>query len=362
MRDQKIINSLSKKYSLLVLGWNRQGKLENPSNRNMEMIKLFNLGAPTGTERYGALRLVPYLPLFWIWVFLNLSRVRPKSVHACDLSTVVPCYLYKILFRKILVFDIFDRYAMAYIPRNRNIFFRILYSVINNFEENFAKGSDVLINVSDEMLSTFGKKPKKCVTIMNCSDDYMVHGPKAKSNSFKILFTGHIRTGRGLELIPEIVKNLEGVHVMITGRVEDRKLLHNLESTPNTKYLGFLKHQEVLDLEASSDVMMALYDLDLQVQNKFVVGNKLFEAMMCSTPIITNVAHEIVNETRCGIIVGYNNPRQIKEAIVTLQDNPELRKKLGENGRKAFLQKYNWSVMEQTLYTLYDNLLQVSAK
>lgn len=359
MRDQKIINSLSKKYSLLILGWNRLGKLENNSSKNIRGLKLFNLGAPSGTERYGALRLIPYLPLFWIWVLLNLSRIRPKIVHACDLSTVAPCYLYKLLFRKMLVFDIFDRYAMAYIPRNRNMFFRILYSVLNNFEENFAKGSDVLINVSDELLQTFRKRPKICVTIMNCSEDHLSKRVKQKTKGFRMLFTGHIRAGRGLELIPEIVANIKDVQVLISGRVEDRKLLANIQRIPNAKYLGFIEHEKVLDFEISSDVMMSLYDLDLQIQNKYVMGNKLFEAMMCGTPIITNVAREIVNETACGLVVDYKNTQGIKDTIVKLRDNSELCDKLGNNGRKAFLEKYNWTIMEQKLYGVYDNLLKI---
>ena len=340
----------------MVLGWNREG-LSREDDINQNDLKLFNLRAPTGIEPYGAFLLIPRLPFFWIWVFLNLCQIRPQCIHACDLATVAPCFLYKILFRKKLIFDIFDRYAMAYIPRNRNIFFRILYSVVNGIEEIFAKRSDVLINVSDEMLQTFGKKPKQCVTIMNSSEDHMKSSPRIKLSNFTILFTGHIRKGRGLELIPDIVKNTEDVHVIITGRVEDKKLLATIEGIHNTKYLGFLDHSEVLDLESGSHVMMALYDLNLQTQNKFVMGNKLFEAMMCGIPIITNVAHDIVNETECGIVVEYSDGQQIKEAIIALRDKPELRKKLGDNGRKAFLEKYNWPIMEQRLYRIYDNLL-----
>jgi len=48
---------------------------------------------------------------------------------------------------------------------------------------------------------------------------------------------------------------------------------------------------------------------------------------------------------------------QIKQAIVSLKENPQLRKSLGENGRKAFLQKYNWTNMEEKLYTIYEDLL-----
>jgi glycosyltransferase involved in cell wall biosynthesis len=264
-----------------------------------------------------------------------------------------------VLFRKRLVFDIFDRYAMAFIPRNRNIFFKIFYSVVNRLEEHFARHSDVLINVSDEILETFGKKSKRCLTIMNCSEDHLANSSKLKTEEFKILFTGHIRKGRGLELLPEIMNDLKGVQVIITGRLEDKRLLAEIDRVPNTKYLGYLDHQEVLDLEAGSNVMMAVYDLNLRAQNKFVMGNKLFEAMMCGTPIITNVAREIVIETGCGMVVEYNNIKQIKEELIKLRDNPELCKNLEDNGRKAFLEKYNWNIMEQKLYKIYDNLLNI---
>ena len=61
-------------------------------------------------------RLVLFFPLFWSWVFINLIIYRPKVVHACDLDVILPCYVYKKIFRKKLVFDIFDRYAMVFIP------------------------------------------------------------------------------------------------------------------------------------------------------------------------------------------------------------------------------------------------------
>jgi glycosyltransferase involved in cell wall biosynthesis len=79
--------------------------------------------------------------------------------------------------------------------------------------------------------------------------------------------------------------------------------------------------------------------------------------MKCGIPVITNVAHEIVIDTSCGIIVEYDNVEQIKDTIIKLRDDPNLRKRLGDNGRKAFLEKYNWKVMENRLYNIYDTLL-----
>lgn len=78
--------------------------------------------------------------------------------------------------------------------------------------------------------------------------------------------------------------------------------------------------------------------------------------MMCGIPVITNVLPEFVNEIGFGIIVEYGNIDQIRSAIIRLRDDPELRKRLGDNGRKAFLQKYNWDTMEKKLYMMYTTI------
>jgi glycosyltransferase involved in cell wall biosynthesis len=107
--------------------------------------------------------------------------------------------------------------------------------------------------------------------------------------------------------------------------------------------------------------MVVLYDLHYE-KNKLSSPNKIFEAMMCGIPLITNLEQELVSEeVGCGIIVDYNNNNnisQIKEAIILFRDNVELRKKMGQNGRKAFLQKYNWARMEEKLYEVYSNLMK----
>jgi glycosyltransferase involved in cell wall biosynthesis len=359
IRADQIISSLSKKYSILALGWNRgikeyrRNKLDNKESS----LQLLNVSAPDGYERYGTLRLLTYYPIFWVWVFIKLCLHRPKGVHACDSDTFLPCYLYKILFRKKLVFDVLDRYALAYIPINASFFKKKLASFINSLEESFAENSDVLLAVSDKMFLTFRKKPRNCVTIMNCSKDRMINRSRVETNGFKLLFTGNIRPKRGLEILPNIVMGLKDTELIITGRVENKELLNNITGIPNIKYLGYLDYNKVIDLEASSDVMIALYDTNLLIQHRYGMANKILEAMMCGLPIITNIAHEIVKDTGCGIIVEYNNAEQIKKAIITLRDNPELCKKLGDNGRKAFLEKYNWTIMEEKLYKIYEDLL-----
>jgi glycosyltransferase involved in cell wall biosynthesis len=356
IRAIQIIKSLSKKYSTVALGWNRQ---PNPSELTSESVnlQLFNLKAPYGYDQYGTLRLIVYFPVFWIWVFIKLCVHRPKAIHACDLATILPCYIYKVLFRRKLIFDILDRYGMTYIPMNKNVLFKVLYSLVNSLEEIFAKNSDVLVAVSDKIFLTFTKKPANCVTIMNCPEDGLVNKSHLQTNVFTLLFTGAIRTGRGLETVSDIMRNMKDTELIVTGKIKDTKLHEKIAGIPNITYYGFLDRNKLLDLETSSDVMIALYDLNLQSQYEYGMANKVLEAMMCGLPIITNISHDLINETKCGLVVEYENVEQISQAIITLRDNPELRRRLGTNGRKAFVENYNWAKMEERLLRTYQLLL-----
>lgn len=313
-------------------------------------LKLFGLRAP-----FGKPSILLYLPFFWIWILAKLIKYRPKIVHACDLDIVLPCYIYKKIFRKKLVFDVCDRYAMAYVPPK----YKKLFSYVNSIEEFFSEKSDVLVNVSEKLQATFRKRPKRCAVIMNCSEDHGIAPKKSKDKALKIFHSGGIRRTRGLEQLAAAIKDLSNVELIIVGRVIHEDLKREILEQSNVKYYGLVSPDQVLALEADSDVSVSFYDLKDPI-NKFSMGNKIFEAMMLGLPVITNVAAEIVNETKSGFLVDYNDVEQIKKVIITLRDSVDLRDQLGNNGRSAFLKKYNWTIMEQELYKFYDEL--ISAK
>jgi len=147
IRAEQIISSLLKKYTVLALRWNREGKPTEIANEP-NSVQALNFRSPEyGHNPYRSVVFLSRLPIFWAWVFLKLCIYKPKIVHACNLDTVLQCYLYKILFRKKLIFDVLDRFAMPYVPKNRNALFRMYSSVVRSIEENFAKNSDALLGV-----------------------------------------------------------------------------------------------------------------------------------------------------------------------------------------------------------------------
>lgn len=347
-RIWKTVSSLKKSYDLTVLGWNREGISSKDLTSYIVNLTLFNVRAP-----FSRPSLILYYPLLWIWILLQLSKYRPKIVHSIDLDTLIPCSIYKIIFRKKLVYDVHDRFA-GYVPAGLTV----LYSAIKLLEELLGKRADVLVTVSEKVLSTFRLRPKHCAVIANYSEDYNLNRVKSKDQILTLVYTGLICKDQGLEKITAAIKDLKDVQLVVAGRIADKQLLDKMLKLPNVKYKGHIVRSESLKLEASSDVMVVLYDLQYR-KNKLSSPNKIFEAMMCGIPLITNMEQEIVGEeVGCGIIVDYNNISQIKEAIILLKDNAELRKKMGQNGRKAFLQKYNWSMMEIKLYEIYSGLMK----
>src|SRR5438094_9643979 len=160
VRVGKIARSLNKRYSFMILGWKREEKLDLSSNEKIN-LKLLNLKAP-----FGKMSVILYYPIFWGWILLMLFRFRPSVVHACDIDTVIPCYIYKVIIRRKLVFDLFDRYAMIYInPKSRN-----LCALVNYFEEAFSRKSDVFITVGKGYMNGFKRLPEKYVITMNCPE------------------------------------------------------------------------------------------------------------------------------------------------------------------------------------------------
>ena len=60
----------------------------------------------------------------------------------------------------------------------------------------------------------------------------------------------------------------------------------------------------------------------------------------------------IVADAQCGLVFKERDPRSLAETVLQLRD-PEVRRQLGENGKRAVLDRYNWQQTVQALLELY---------
>jgi glycosyltransferase involved in cell wall biosynthesis len=89
--------------------------------------------------------------------------------------------------------------------------------------------------------------------------------------------------------------------------------------------------------------------------------NKMFEYMSAGIPVIASdflLWREIVVGNRCGLCVDPMDPTAIAKAIDYLVQHPDDARIMGENGRRAVIENYNWSAEEGKLFAFYQKILQ----
>ncbi|MDG4867878.1 glycosyltransferase family 4 protein [Guyparkeria sp. 1SP6A2] len=87
---------------------------------------------------------------------------------------------------------------------------------------------------------------------------------------------------------------------------------------------------------------------------------KMFEYMAAGLPVIASdfpLWRFIIEGAGCGLLVDPMNPRAIAEAIDWVIDHPEEAEAMGQRGRKAVEEKYNWENEAETLVNFYKQLL-----
>ena len=191
------------------------------------------------------------------------------------------------------------------------------------------------------------------------------------SRGFKVIYVGGVTKLRGaLELIEALRLVKEDGHHNVTlslvGPLESlkfKKELHTLIRQygleGNVCILGPVPHTEVLGILAQSHIGAAILHPDPNYVES--LPTKLFEYMAAGLPVVASnfpLWREIVEGNRCGICVDPLNPKEIAGAIEYLITHPEETRRMGENGRRAVEEKYNWENEGKKLLKLYEDLLK----
>lgn len=349
----KEANSLKNRgYFVKILCWDRSTNKSRIEQDKKITVNYFGRKAP-----YGKINLIPYLFIWWAYEFIWLLKNEYDIIHACGFDAVLPAILVKILKQKKLVYDIFDFYAEA-LPSDTP---KKIMKYISYFEKFCLRFADGIIIVDNSRYTQIkGAKIKNLEIIMNCPNDTSFEREHiSKNNKYTIFYGGMISKTRGLDQLIDAIKDETDVSLIIAGNGEDvntyRPIFNQME---NVTFMGSVPYEEAIDLTKKADVIFGYYD-PIIPNNRLASPNKLFEAMMCSTPILINEETsmtEIVKEKKCGIINPYNDTIALKNSIIELKNNPELSIHMGKNGREAFEKTYNWGIMETKLVNLYEKI------
>lgn len=340
-------------YIVRALGWDRTAVLPPRERREgWEIVRL-----PIRAEYGQGLANLPAL-LRWqreLWCWLVGHRNEYDLLHACDFDTVLPALLAKFLFRKRVIYDIFDFYAEHL--RRTPSWIKALIRWLDLWSASMA---DALILVDDARRQQVrGARPRRLEIIYNSPEDIPL--PTAPlPGPFRLAYVGLLQVERGLFYVLEVLRRHPEWHLDLAGFGGDEAaLLEAARSLPNVTWHGRVSYEHALRLSAAADVLFATYDPAIP-NHRYSSPNKLFEAMLLGKPVVvarnTNM-DVIVEKHECGLVVEYGDVQALELAFSRLANDEELRLRLGANARRAYETVYSWERMRQRLLALYAEIL-----
>jgi glycosyltransferase involved in cell wall biosynthesis len=355
-------------YSVKLLIWDRDGTAE-PYNTELYPTYKCTLRAPY--DRPAAL---PYLPLWWAYELAFLLRDDSDVIHACDFDTLIPAILAKLIGKRKLCYFIYDFYADNLLDGGFQWLRNRIRSLVAHLERTGIGFADVLFLVDETRFEEVkGAHITELYYVYNSPIDYVAKpdagaagtGSRASADEMVIFYAGAMHRSRGLNYMFDAVSAVEGVRLKVAGPITDNEqVLDELNRVGSkAQYLGFLpSYDDVIKETLKADLLFRFEDPRVP-KTKYASPSKLFEAMMCGKPIIVSdesAMANIVRKERCGVVVPYGDVPALTEVLKTCREDPRLRTELGNNGRKAYEERYSWAIMEERVLSGYRSLGQLT--
>jgi len=117
------------------------------------------------------------------------------------------------------------------------------------------------------------------------------------------------------------------------------------------------KRDDIEHLVNSLDVGVLLTNAAVHGEG---ISNSIIEYMALSKPVIATTGggtNEVVFDNVNGYLIQANDFNALKEKIILLRNNPELRVRLGRQGRKLVEERFEISGMARQYVSMYETLL-----
>jgi glycosyltransferase involved in cell wall biosynthesis len=177
----------------------------------------------------------------------------------------------------------------------------------------------------------------------------------------EVCYVGGIGSIRGIRELVQAGELLgSAARVNLVGTFSEPEVQAEMKASPGWRRVnayGFLDRQGVRDvMKRSLAGVVTFHPLPNHLDSH---PTKMFEYMSSGIPVIASnfpLWRDIIEGNQCGICVDPLDPKAIAAAIDYLVTHPQAAKAMGENGRRAVLEKYNWAVEANKLTDFYGAL------
>ncbi len=255
-----------------------------------------------------------------------------------------------------LVFEVRDLYPDSAVELGivNNSF---LIKILKKAEKIIYSRSNLIVALTKGIYNHFkilGFEPKSILitngvdkSFFNNYEDYGVTSNFDIKNKFILLNIGILGRIHSLETILDsfyLIKEKDIFLFFIGDGVEEENLKLKAKNLKlkNMLFIKSQKRENIRGLISKSDVCLATTKKIGLTRGTLPV--KIFEYMACEKPVIAAVHGEVadlIKKAKAGIVVEPENSELMADAILTLYNNPDLRKEMGRNGRDFVMKNYS---------------------
>ncbi len=176
----------------------------------------------------------------------------------------------------------------------------------------------------------------------------------AENAGFVILCVGELNKNKNqltvIRAVSEVVRKKPDIMLWLAGNGPYEGVLRN-----EIEKLNLNDHVRLLGYRTDLENFTGSCDILVSASFREGLPLNLLEAMACGKPVIASVNRghrELVRPGYNGLLFDAENEQELKRHILTLMENPGLRKKFSENGFKV-VEKYKAGNVEKELRRIY---------
>ena len=358
--------------------WPNDGRIFEKEAKSLAKVHDVTIIAPSdagGVAEEGGVRVVtvpkpasPLLHLVTLWrVFRACLREECDVIHCHEPDALLLGLLLKALKGRKVVYDIHEHWPSEIpfdlgLPPNAAVLTRTFASLISPVELLLAQFADAKIAVSESVAERFLGNGTDPVIISNYSvADLALPAPKVRKSRNVVYMAGNMQMFHGIRECIQAISRVKvifpDVSLTLIGnvRADVSAIAAKTDPRPEITMTGYLPYGQMYETLCRGSIGLLVFQPDYY--NAYIgLPNKLFDYMLCGLPVVASDFPEIrkvVGGAGCGVLVDPTDPDAIAEAIVYLMEHPEEARRMGENGRRAVLERYNWGEMEGRLLGVY---------
>jgi glycosyltransferase involved in cell wall biosynthesis len=241
---------------------------------------------------------------------------------------------------------------------------RVVAAVFERFEHFAAKRMDTVVTVTPFIRDRFLKINCQVFVVHNYPKlaEFPLHRSPQVDDEQTVCYIGGITRIRGLIEMVEAIGRTNS-KLLLAGSFSSDDLRRDaiaLQGWGQVEELGQLNREQVSDtLRRASAGIYAGHPIINYID---ALPIKLFEYMASGIPVISSnfpLLKDIVERYKCGLCIDPLEPQAIADAIQWINDHPKEAVQMGDNGRAAVEECFNWESESRTLFRLYNQLLDL---